>query len=181
MTLVTSGTCRLCGAVKDLTDGSMAFFASTMIGDACDLGMYNANVGGSETYELTQSGSITWFCNDDTACWTTARDSSLWHDPRRGRIWQEHDQFIADCRATLSGVTGPTLSGMLTMGSHNAITQSGIDNFEDNLRASLDLTGNEWEDAGLDSDDAALCCRILRNECEFPTYSGIQGYGEYYN
>ena len=79
MTLVTSGTCRICGSVKDLTDGSMSFFTSTIIGDVCDLGMYNAQISGTQTYELTQSGTITWFCDDDADCWTTARNSGLWH------------------------------------------------------------------------------------------------------
>jgi hypothetical protein len=179
MTLVTSGTCRLCGSTRSFSE--LGHYTSTIFGAVVDLGMYDATLSGT-TYETTQSGTTTFFCNEDGACWDTVQHSEAWHNPSTGRIWQEHDQFKHDCRVTISGISLATLSGMISLHPDYALTESGVARFDEDIRPNLGYKYiDEWLAAGLDDSDAALCCQILRNECQLPTWSGFAlGYNEYY-
>jgi hypothetical protein len=186
-----SGTCRKCAA-GDRFDNFAGFVSLTFPGYP-DKGLARPigsgiNVSGTPSI----SGSYDMACDASGDCWTDMSDSQMWTGGAEayaagttGRVWARHDTFCASGTATLSGVSGATLSGMLTLPADYALTQAEIDKFEDNIHEHVNCDNYDmsiWSGTlGLSIVDSQLCAKILRNLWECPTYWNGEGAWHEYN
>lgn len=152
--VVVSGTCRKCNAERNVE--RFATFASATFGPCVDLGLGMPITGSLTSNSTTVSGSINpasgtanWACYLDGSCWEDMRSEVWWAARPDGRVWTDHDRVQGEFQATLSGISGATLSGMLTLDPPYQITQDGLDGYFADVEPHMHLLDDlhQWNKA----------------------------------
>lgn len=151
-----SGTCRKCGGEAELA--RFAAFATASFGTDVDFGVGVTITGSESPTSLSTavsgslnpaSGTVNFACYLDGNCWADMREAPNWAQLSVGRVYRAHDELKNQFQATLSGIDGTTLSGMLSLDPPYMITQDGLDGYFANVEPYMAYVQDpvQWTEA----------------------------------